>query len=97
MNFGNGVTYTYIDFEVDTQIPLLSQLHILKEDLIQIQYGKYLLDIGWYPEFYKNGQFRIVIVKDELWDSPIIEKKCRDLNKVDKYIKECIGYIQMKI
>lgn len=65
--------------------------------MIQIQYGKYLLDIGWYPEFDENGQFRIMIIRDNLWDSPIIEKRCRELSQLDENIKECIGYIQKRI
>lgn len=94
MNFGKGVTHKYIDFNIDLQLPLLSQIELLKEDLVQIVYNNYLLDIGWYPEFDEQGSFRILIIKDKKWDNPMLEKKCRDLDKLDNYVKEGIEYIQ---
>lgn len=82
---------------MDPKIPLLDQIDELKEDLIQVECGNFILDVGWYPEFDENGQFRIVIIKDNIWDNPIIEKRCRKLSQLDENIKECIKYIQKNI
>ncbi len=44
----------------------------LKEDLLQacFRFGQ-IIDIGWYPEFSKNGSFRVSLISNQNWESPI--------------------------
>ncbi len=45
LNFKNG-KIIYDDFDIDLSRPLDEQIFSLKEDLLQAEYGKYILDIG---------------------------------------------------
>ncbi|UVM51641.1 hypothetical protein LOY38_06245 [Pseudomonas sp. B21-015] len=59
------------DLSLLTDQPLAGQIDALKEDLLQVEYGKQLLlDVGWYPEFDEDGAFRVVVIKDHHWDYP---------------------------
>ena len=47
------------------------------EDILQMEY-KYkdiyiIIDLGWYPDIDPNGNFRLVVVKDEGWEKPLVE------------------------
>ena len=49
----------------------------LTEDMLQISYIKnkdlYAIDVGWYPDCDINGHFRIVLIKNLDWISPLAE------------------------
>ena len=97
INFGKGISKKYIDFDVNRDIPLETQIDLLKEDLLQVCYdNNYLIDIGWYPEFDEEGAFRVYVIKDYQWDNPVVQKSCRNLNLLNKYVHECINLIQSK-
>jgi len=67
-------------------------LFFLKEDLLQIQCSpiNVILDVGWYPEFEADGQFRISIIQNENWESPLEEKTARDMAQLRKTLKDII-------
>lgn len=97
INFGRGVNKKYIDFDVNKYISLEEQIDLLKEGMLQISYDNgYLIDVGWYPEFDEEGNFRVSVINDSQWDNPILQKSCRDLNLLDEYIHECINLIESK-
>ena len=97
INFGKGVNRKYIDFDVNKEVALEEQIDLLKEDLLQVSYDNdYLIDIGWYPEFDEEGNFRVSVIKDYQWDNPILQKSCRDLNLLDEYLHEGIALIESK-
>ena len=50
-----------------------SDLFVLKEDMLQVEYGNDLLiDAGWYPSFDINGRFQVRVIEDHHWESPLI-------------------------
>jgi len=62
----------------------------LSEDLLQISFNNNkILDVGWYLEV--GGFLKIVLIKDMNWDSPIIEKKCRDISSLKENISNIIS------
>jgi len=62
---------------LDVDLSPRSQPNELKEDLAQISYGdKVVLDIGWYPSFDAEGQFRVLVTVDQDWESPIFSEDC---------------------
>ena len=63
----------------------------LSEDLLQISFINKILDVGWYPDQEVNGFFKIVLIKDMNWDSPIIEKKCGDIKSLRENISNIIS------
>ena len=94
IDFGSGIIKKYIDFNINEEQPLHKQIYVLKEDLIQIIYeNNYLIDVGWYPEFSEKGNFIVSLIKDYKWDNPVLQKICRDLDLLEKYINELIDIV----
>jgi len=42
---------------------------LLKEDMLQLSYGKYIIDVGYY-----NKAFILYIIKNYDWDNPYLKK-----------------------
>ncbi|MCB0111674.1 MAG: hypothetical protein KDE53_37380 [Caldilineaceae bacterium] len=62
----------YEEFIVEGEEPWTTQIDNLNEDLLQVVFpGNLLLDVGWYPEFDRQGQFQVRLIRDEQWDTPI--------------------------
>jgi len=40
------------------------------------------IDLGWYPEGDRKGQYRLVAVLDDNWSKPILEMRTRSTQKV---------------
>lgn len=93
INFEPGVV-VYNSFDINTDVPLKEQIFSLKEDLFQVNYfDKYLIDVGWYPEFDEAGSFNICIVEIYNWSDLIFQKKCKDLNQLNQYMLESVNLI----
>lgn len=71
-------TVVHWDMEsIDLNTPLGDQLTELKEDLAQISFpGGLLIDVGWYPEFSKEGFFLVTVIKGEDWEEPLMKETC---------------------
>lgn len=90
IDFKSGII-TYNEFHIDFKKPYYKQLDNLTEDLLQVKYREsYILDIGWYPEFDKKGQFLILLIKSENWDNPVYKKYCRKKNDLISGIRKAI-------
>lgn len=95
IDFGENINEMHIDFDLSEEISLVKQASNLKEDLIQVIYKNgYILDVGWYPEFNINGNFKTVIINNYDWDRPIFSKTCNNLSALNKQIIECIKIIK---
>lgn len=93
IDFGEG-NVVFNDLIIDKNEPLSMQLESLKEDLLQVNYSnKYILDIGWYPEFDIEGQFTISVIADYNWEKPLLLKECNTVEKLEKDINQCIYFI----
>ena len=93
-DFKSGqVTFWELDFLERTK-PLVDQLNGLKEDLVQIEFPRELLDVGWYPEFSEVGAFTVKLVRDFNWDEPIFEVKCRTVDELVFCIDKAIALVQ---
>jgi hypothetical protein len=84
----------YNDFDISKEKPLSEQIYSLKEDLFQVNYDeKYIIDIGWHPEFTTKGNFKICVIKDFDWANPVFIKKTKDLEKLKSYMVESISVV----
>lgn len=73
-----------IDYSEETN------LFYLTEDLLQIEFGNLILDLGWYGEISTNeGEFKIYLIQNQDWENPIITKS----SKSQKVIKETLEEI----
>lgn len=84
IRLGGKVIFDELSNLIDYDIALISEN--LKEDLLQAAFpNEQILDIGWYPEFDKNGAFRISLIANRDWESPIYTdtaKTWSDLGKI---------------
>lgn len=70
----------------------------LKEDLLQITYeDKFLIDVGWYPSFKKNGKFTLCLIENYNWEKPVFRKRTRSINVVRKTIEAYAAHIDFKL
>lgn len=58
------VTYDGISWLDDDENEFINNKDKLTEDLLQISFfdEKYIVDVGWYPEFDENGQFTVLLI-----------------------------------
>lgn len=97
IQFAPGIV-VYDDMKIDPNKSLESQIDNLKEDLFQVNFNdKYIVDVGWFPSFSKDGHFRVVAIEGYNWESPIFQKTCRTLVELDKYVEEVIHFIKMRL
>lgn len=68
------------------------KLWSFKHDIIQVKYKKgIVLDLGWLPEFdLEKGKFKLVIIKERNWETPIFLKRTKSIKKICEYITEAI-------
>jgi hypothetical protein len=86
-----GVITAWEIDELDLNKGIDSQCHLLKEDLIQVQFGRDLvLDLGWYPKFDPQGRFVINVVLGQDWQKPIVQFEFRDLGQLELMLERAI-------
>ncbi len=62
----------------------------LLEDMIQIEIGNVVIDVGWYPDWDPNGEYRLTVFRDS-YDSPIeAQLRTRDVSEVEAGIYEMV-------
>ena len=85
----------YNDFNIDANIPFEQQIFSLKDDILQVNYNdKYLIDVGWGPEFDLSGKFKIRIIKDLNWKKPMYFKRTNSLDNLYKIVRDCVKIIK---
>ena len=84
---------TYNDFDIDL-IYALTQEHLVDEkDLLQVEYpNNVLIDVGWHTD-----SFIVSVAKNYNWENLIIKKKCKNIEELEKILKECIIKIREMI
>jgi hypothetical protein len=86
-----GVASVYWELEA-TEDPLDPERDFLREDLIQITFERgTIVDVGWHPEFRRDGSFGLVVIQDQDWESPIHEARCRTLDELRRAFEECLA------
>jgi len=84
----------YDDLNINPALSFAQQKWSFKEDMLQIDFNnKYLIDVGWYPEFQENGAFLVIVIKDFDWENSLFEKRCQDLGTLKKYLQEAIDLV----
>jgi len=69
------------------------QIMILDEDLLQLSLTSgYVVDVGWYPAFERDGNFVINRITNGGWDTPEYKNKVGwNKNDLINKIREAIG------
>lgn len=56
----------------------------LSEDIVNIvnYESNIMVDVGWYPEFSKNGHYGLVVIENNEWQKPIETFVTRNTNEL---------------
>ena len=93
LNIYDGLI-TYNDFDIDEEKSFEEQMYSCKEDILQIAFGeRFTLDVGWYPEMKKSGNFLVRGIQDFYWLEPVIVIKCRTLNRLKCAIEKVAQFL----
>ncbi|MCM1024348.1 MAG: hypothetical protein NC395_09875 [Prevotella sp.] len=76
------------DFNIDFSLPFHCQLSCLNEDIIQAEYGSYLVDIGWYPEADPRGKLCLQLIENYDWQRPLAEYYDTDFEELERHLRE---------
>ena len=54
------------------------------EDLLYIQSadGRYMIDVGWYPEMNPSGIFGLYVIENNDWANPVESVSDRNMEKI---------------
>jgi hypothetical protein len=90
-DFGNGEVVHWDLARIDPAAPMDQQIDELKEDLAQVRFDQNtMLDIGWYPEFSREGSFVVVVIRNEEWESPIYRRECSDMAELGLAVSQAV-------
>ena len=73
-------------FHLNEKKGLNEQASNLDEDLLFLEKRNYGIDLGWYGVNHTEGTFRVTLVKDEEWYSPLKEKETREIKELKPII-----------
>lgn len=94
-DFGDGIKNKVIDLSFNSELKIEDLIDDLKEDLIHVEYvNGCLLDVGWYPEFQLDGCFKILVIQNYNWETPIFESVCCTLDSLIDEIKKGVQVIK---
>lgn len=64
---------------LDQSVGLAEIVDELKEDLFQASFRfEQIIDIGWYPEFCESGFFRVSLILECNWETPVYCEEAKD-------------------
>ncbi len=81
INFYPG-KITFNEDGIQSYKSLSDCVDLLREDLFQVRFeseDRYVIDVGWGPDFSLEGSFKICIIKNSNWENPIEVKRCRTM------------------
>ena len=83
------VTYDGISWLGNNESEFINNKDNLTEDLLQISFSneKYIVDVGWYPDFDENGQFTVLLIHILDWQKPLRLEKVKTIKDLSKLIK----------
>ena len=90
INWGN-LEIEYNHFEnISKNKSLKEQININEDfDFFRAQLDKYIIDVFFDSE---NEEFSIVLIKDEDWDNPFMQRFTSSLNHLEKIMKEFVEF-----
>ena len=94
IDFGVG-ELTHIEDGLHINEPLMDQIELLREDLLQVHYdnGNLIVDVGWYPSFDPTGSFSVFVIQDFNWEQPIYQRQSNSMEDLAENIRQAITYL----
>lgn len=95
INFNGGLVIK--DDFINIKRPLEEQADFLYEDMLSIYFDSIdiTLDIGWYEndDSSNNGDFIILLIKNELWDEPVLKVKTNTISELLVNIEATMSFV----
>lgn len=89
-----GGKITFNAFDININSPLSEQANSLRENMLQIEYGRrFLVDVGW----SSAGHFSVKVIQDGDWAQPISEIKCNNLTTLKGAIESSAKLIHSRL
>ncbi|WP_085712123.1 MULTISPECIES: hypothetical protein [unclassified Pseudomonas] len=93
-NLGGTITFDDLS-QLDQSTEISSIVDELKEDLFQATFPfQQIIDIGWYPEFSENGEFKVSLVSNSNWEKPIHSEKAKNWTELKNAIENTLKKVQ---
>lgn len=90
-----GGEITYNSFDINPLVPLSRQKFSLQQDMLQVRYDLYLIDVGWYPSLNTKGRFVIYLIYNCDWDEPIQVIEAKNLASLKVGLRKMIDRCEM--
>ena len=85
---------TYNDFKVTILENFEEESISYKEDMLQIEFDQYIIDVGWYyHNDKKDGKFAVTLIEDYMWESPILLYRTKFVDKLPDIINYFIDFV----
>lgn len=91
INFGSGKIIR--DKFIDLEKSICDQEMELTENMFQIEFEDYILDLGWSDEIDCSGNFKVFLVKDQNWEEPIKFFEPKTIDNLLVSINKCLDEI----
>lgn len=87
----NDLSWMKIDFAPGKITWMTTDADYRQEDMLQVEFpGSVILDMGWYEG---TGSYKILVVRDYNWDSPVYSVSTDDESKLKELLEQCRDWI----
>jgi len=92
---GGVVTFDDIS-HLDQSVDVAGMVEELKEDLFQASFPfEQIIDIGWYPEFCESGFFRVSLIVECNWETPVYSEKAKDWDELAAVLANALKKVRL--
>ncbi|WP_090281950.1 hypothetical protein [Pseudomonas granadensis] len=92
-NIGGKINFDELTILAGSKIALITDE--LREDLLQASLpNEQIIDIGWYPEFSEHGAFRISLIANQNWESPIYTETAKTWDDLEKALDNTLDKVK---
>lgn len=90
--YWGNLNVEYNEFEnINKNKPLEEQIDITQDyDFFRAQLDKYIIDVFYNGE---TEEFSIVLIKNEDWENPFMQRYTSSLNYLEKIMKEFVDFV----
>jgi hypothetical protein len=90
-DFKGGIVESWSLDDLNPKLDLVDQASFLTEDMALVTYDeRVLLDVGWFGNG-ADGEFRVSVIENENWDTPIFKETAPDLVSLKRAIEKAVG------
>ena len=96
LRLGEGIiSYDDLFHWFTEKVSIDEHISWLDEDLAQITFpnNDYIIDIGWYPSRDIDGEFAVVVIKNNDWSNYLFQENTRNYGDLINIINRAVEFI----